>query len=183
MKNRVEPPNRGFTTLLKIDPKVKLNSTRKLYSKSDCSSLCRVRISSSLVSPQVSGRRTRRSRAPMTYQRFLRWRGISDPRNPVLYLTRRVINCGFEPGFHRFWQKWNPPVAFLAYRLYAALRRSRSLKTAAAILAFTAIGLAHDIVKMVVIGRFTLKGALVFLFFGGFTVLSRSLQSILRQLR
>lgn len=119
----------------------------------------------------------------MTYQRFLRWRGISDPRNPVLYLTRGVTRCWFESGFHRFWQKWNPPVAFLAYRLYAALRRSRSLKTPAAILAFTAIGLAHDIVGMVVIGRFTLKGALVFLFLGGFTVLSRSLQSILRRRR
>ena len=117
----------------------------------------------------------------MTYQRFLKWRGISDPRNPILYLTRGVLLCWFEAGFHRFWQRWNPPIGFLAYQLYAALRKAHLLKMPATILSFVAIGLAHDIIGILIIGRFTLKATMVFLCFGCLTVLSRLLQSILRQ--
>jgi hypothetical protein len=121
------------------------------------------------------------TRERMSYQRFLRWRGISNPRNPTLYLTRGVIRCWFEPGFHRFWQKWNPPVGFLAYRLYSAFRRSRSFRLPATVLTFVTIGLAHDIIGILIIGRFTFKAALVFLCFGCLAMVSRSVQSVLRQ--
>jgi hypothetical protein len=121
------------------------------------------------------------SQKKMTYLRFLKWRGITDPQNPTLYLTRGVISCWFEAGFHRFWQKWNPPIGFLAFKLYVTLRKVHLYKAPATIISFVVIGLAHDIIGILIIGRFTLKATMVFLSFSGFTVLSRRLQSILRQ--
>lgn len=117
----------------------------------------------------------------MTYKRFLRSRGIRDPQNPVLYITHGVVMCWLEPGFHMFWRKWNPPIGFLTYRLYALLRVKRQLRVPATLLVFMICGFCHDLVGIGIVGSLTPRSTLTFLSFGVLSLLSGALQEFLRQ--
>jgi hypothetical protein len=98
------------------------------------------------------------------------------------YHRRGFLECWLEPGFHRFWQVWNPGIAYFVYRLYLALggRKRWALPT---ILAFFLCGLVHTLVFAVFIQRWGNSVIVAFALFGVLTVLSRRLAPILRQER
>lgn len=89
--------------------------------------------------------------------------------------------CWMEPGFHLFWRKWNPPIGFLTYRLYALLRLNRRLKVPATVLVFMTCGFAHDLVGIGIVGALMPKSTFIFLSFAILSLLSEALQKMLRQ--
>jgi len=116
------------------------------------------------------------------YARYAKARGFTTEINDWPYVRRSFLECWAEPGFHRFWQVWNPGIAYFVYRLYLRLggRRHRDLAT---IGAFLGCGLGHWLGVLPVIQRWTWMLPTTFLAFGLLTVASRHLAPILRQER
>ncbi|MGW8267404.1 MAG: hypothetical protein ACWGSQ_13640 [Longimicrobiales bacterium] len=115
------------------------------------------------------------------YQRYARMRGFQT-FNDWPYHRRGFLECWAEPGFHRFWQVWNPGIAYFVYRAFLRLggRRRWDLAT---ILAFLVCGFVHTIVVAPFLGRWSNSVIVAFLCFGALTVLSRWLARFLRQER
>jgi len=113
------------------------------------------------------------------YQRFARARGFRT-FNDWPYHRRGFLECWAQPGFHRFWQVWNPGIAYFVHRLYLLLggRRRWVLPTLGA---FFLCGLAHTLVVAPLLGRWANSVIVAFTFFGVLTVLSRRLAPLLRQ--
>ncbi|MHC4517370.1 MAG: hypothetical protein ACYTAS_02170 [Planctomycetota bacterium] len=113
------------------------------------------------------------------YQAYARRRGFQT-FNDWPYHRRGFIECWAQPGFHRFWQVWNPGIAYFVHRLYLALggRRRWALPT---ILSFAICGFVHTLLMAPFYRRWshTLVGA--FTCFGVLTVASRYLAPLLRQ--
>lgn len=59
--------------------------------------------------------------APPTFDAFLPRRGYDPAGTPDALLRRLFVESWREPGFHRFWQVWNPMYGWVLYRLYLAL--------------------------------------------------------------
>ena len=115
------------------------------------------------------------------YRRFARMRGFRS-FNDWPYHRRGFLECWLEPGFHRFWQVWNPGIAYFVHRLYLALggRRRWAVPT---VLAFALAGLAHTIVVAPLVQRWSYSLVVTFALFGLLTVVSRRLATTLRQER
>jgi hypothetical protein len=98
------------------------------------------------------------------------------------YHRRGFLECWAEPGFHKFWQVWNPGIAYFVYRLYLRCggRKRWLLPT---ILSFGLCGLVHTVVVAPFLGRWSNSVIVTFLLFGVLTVLSRHLSSFLQQNR
>jgi hypothetical protein len=111
--------------------------------------------------------------------RFARMRGFRS-FNDWPYHRRGFLECWAEPGFHRFWQVWNPGIAYFVHRLYLALggRKRWAVPT---ILAFGLCGLAHTVVVAPLLRRWSFSLLVTFTLFGLSTVLSRWLAALLRQ--
>lgn len=115
------------------------------------------------------------------YERYARMRGFRS-LNDWPYHRRGFIECWAEPGFHRFWQVWNPGIAYFVWRLYLRLggRRRWVFPTLAA---FILCGVAHHLVALLLLGRWSYTIITAFTAFGLFTVISRLLARRLRQRR
>lgn len=113
--------------------------------------------------------------------RFARMRGFRT-FNDWPYHRRGFIECWAEPGFHRFWQVWNPGIAYFVYRTYVRLggRRRWALPT---VLSFLICGFVHTIVVAPILGRWSYSVIVAFTCFGILTVSSRILAPFLRQER
>lgn len=111
--------------------------------------------------------------------RFARMRGFRS-FNDWPYHRRGFLECWAEPGFHRFWQVWNPGIAYFVHRLYLALggRKRWALPT---VLAFGFCGLAHTVVVAPLLQRWSYSLIVTFTLFGLLTVLSRRLAALLQQ--
>lgn len=119
------------------------------------------------------------SKQVRSYHEFLRYRGINNPQNPIEYFRVGIIDCWAEPGFHKFWRKWNPGVGYLAHRLYIRLGGSNNLIFATMIV-FIVIGFVHDLVGILLTGKLSPKSTIIFVIFGILTLISRSLEGNLR---
>jgi len=113
------------------------------------------------------------------YQRFARSRGF-ETFNDWPYHRRGFLECWAEPGFHRFWQVWNPGIAYFVYRSYLALGGRRRW-AAPTVLAFGLCGLAHTVVVAPLVQRWSWSLIVAFGLFGLLTILSRRLAGVLRQ--
>ena len=115
------------------------------------------------------------------YTRYARMRGFKS-LNDWPYHRRGFIECWAEPGFHRFWQVWNPGIAYFVWRLYIRLggRHHWVLPTLAA---FILCGVAHHVVALFLLGRWSYTIITAFTSFGVLTVLSRLFARRLRQRR
>jgi hypothetical protein len=113
------------------------------------------------------------------YRRFARARGFRT-FNDWPYHRRGFLECWAEPGFHRFWQVWNPGIAYFVYRLFVRLggRKHWVLPT---FLAFLGCGLAHTVVVAPLLGGWSYSVIVAFGCFGALTLISRWLAPTLRQ--
>jgi len=113
------------------------------------------------------------------YRKFAQMRGFQT-FNDWQYHRRGFLECWAEPGFHRFWQVWNPGIAYFVYRLYIRLggRKHWLVPTLAS---FILCGLIHTIIVAPFLGRWSFSVIVAFTCFGVLTVISRLLQPIIRQ--
>jgi hypothetical protein len=116
------------------------------------------------------------------YRRFARMRGFRTTINDWPYVRRSFIECWAEPGFHRFWQVWNPGIAYFVYRFYLRVggRRHWLLPT---LISFFVCGLVHTLVVAPFLGHWSYSVVVAFTMFGCLTVISRLLAPILHQER
>jgi D-alanyl-lipoteichoic acid acyltransferase DltB (MBOAT superfamily) len=116
------------------------------------------------------------------YTRYARMRGFTTEINDWPYVRRSFLECWAEPGFHRFWQVWNPGISYFVYRLFLRLggRRRWVVPT---LLAFFVNGLAHNAVGCLLVGHWSAMFVVTFTCCGVLTVLSRHLAPVLRQKR
>jgi hypothetical protein len=111
--------------------------------------------------------------------RFARMRGFRS-FNDWPYHRRGFLECWAEPGFHRFWQVWNPGIAYFVHRLYLWVggRKRWAVPT---IMAFILCGIAHTLIVAPFLQQWSFSVIVAFTLFGVLTVLSRRLASMLRQ--
>lgn len=117
-----------------------------------------------------------------SYNQYVILRGYDPSSSKLLILKRALVDSWGEPGFHRFWRVWNPGIGHLLYRLYLALGGNR-IRLLATMLVFTLCGFMHDVLVMLIFRRPFVAFTAAFVFFGILAVISRSLESILRQER
>jgi hypothetical protein len=112
------------------------------------------------------------------YRKYARMRGFKT-FNDLPYHRRGFIECWAQAGFHRFWQVWNPGIAYFVYRLFILLGGLKKW-TVPTFLSFVLCGIIHTIIVFPFLGwSFSVIGA--FICFGILTVISRKLAPILRQ--
>ena len=112
------------------------------------------------------------------YKKFAKMRGFKT-FNDLPYHWRGFIQCWAEPGFHRFWQIWNPGIAYFVYRLFIRLGGSKKW-IIPTFLSFLFCGIIHTVIVFPFLGwSFSVIGA--FACFGVLTIFSRKISSLLRQ--
>lgn len=106
------------------------------------------------------------------YKQYLWLRGFGDHLHDAHFVQRGFLECWFEPGFHRFWQVWNPGIAYFTYRLYLWLggRERQGLATMAV---FLLNGIFHNVIVSLLLQRWAFPLPFTFLSFGVFTVIFR----------
>jgi len=115
------------------------------------------------------------------YIAFARLRGYNS-FNDWPYHRRGFIECWAQPGFHRFWQIWNPGISYFVYRLYLKLGGNKNW-IFATLLAFEINGLIHSALFYLLSGQWSFVIPVCFLLFGVLTVLNKSQESLLQQNR
>lgn len=113
------------------------------------------------------------------YQAYAKLRGYKT-FNDGPYHRRGFLECWAQPGFFRFWQVWNPGIAYFSYRCYLMLggRKHWVIPT---IGAFVINGFIHNLVMALFYQTWSWTLIVTFLCFGLLTVISRKLAGMLRQ--
>ena len=106
------------------------------------------------------------------YKHFLRYRGFGEHINDRYFVRRGFLECWMEPGFHRFWQVWNPGIGYFAYKLYTFLGGNKRQKTAT-LITFLINGFTHNLIVSILLWRWEFPLSFTFLSFGIFTIASR----------
>ncbi|NIM00376.1 MAG: hypothetical protein GTN89_05590 [Acidobacteria bacterium] len=114
------------------------------------------------------------------YRSYAQKRGFRT-FNDWPYHRRGFIEAWAQPGFHHFWQVWNPGIGYFTYRCYLVMggRRHRFLTTMAA---FVACGLVHSLIVFPFLG-WSYSIVVAFTCFGLLANASRGLAPLLRQER
>jgi hypothetical protein len=109
-------------------------------------------------------------------------RGFTSEVNDWPYVRRSFLECWAEPGFHRFWQVWNPGISYFVYRLFLRLggRRRWVVPT---LLSFVLCGVIHTVIVAPFLQRWSYSVIAAFVCFGVLTVVSRFAAPFLRQER
>lgn len=113
------------------------------------------------------------------YGAYAKMRGFTTTINDWPYVRRSFLTCWVEPGYHRFWQVWNPGISYFTWRLFKMLGGNHNW-TFATLATFFLNGILHTIV----VTPFTGWGwsfICAFSICGGLTVLSRRIQPWLHQ--
>jgi hypothetical protein len=124
--------------------------------------------------------RRRYDRYVASYTRYARMRGFKTEINDWPYVRRSFLECWAEPGFHRFWQVWNPGISYFMYRLYLRLG-GRRFWILPVLGAFFINGVIHTVVAAPFAQRWAWVLVVAFSCFGVLTVLSRILAPWIRQ--
>jgi len=116
------------------------------------------------------------------YQHYLQRRGFGHHLHDQSFFLRGFLACWAEPGFHRFWQSWNPGIGYLTFRLYLALG-GRKHREGATVATFVLNGLVHTVVACPFFHCWSWTLIVAFLLFGVLTILNRRIEPVLRQER
>ena len=114
------------------------------------------------------------------YRSYARMRGFGPQINDWPYHRRGFIECWAAPGFHRFWQIWNPGISYFVFRLFILLGGSRRW-VGPTILSFIICGVVHTLLVAPFFGRWSFSVITAFTCFGLLTVISRYTAAYLRQ--
>jgi hypothetical protein len=120
------------------------------------------------------------SKYQQRYRQYLLLRGYDPDTSKWSILRRALLESWAEPGFHRFWQVWNPGVGYLLMRLYLLLGGKRR-RTVTTLVVFLACGFLHDAAVMMMFRQPFMAFSCAFLCFGLLTVVSRRFEPWLRQ--
>lgn len=126
--------------------------------------------------------RTRYDHYVDSYRSYARMRGFTSELNDWPYHRRGFVECWAQPGFHRFWQVWNPGISYFVYRLFIRLGGRRQW-IGPTISAFAICGLVHTVLVAPFLGRWSFSVITAFCLFGALTVLSRYASPYLKQER
>ena len=110
---------------------------------------------------------------------YTRMRGFKS-FNDWTYHRMGFLECWLEPGFHRFWQIWNPGIAYFFHRLYVSLG-GRQQQIFSTIAGFVINGFVHTLIFFMISGRWSVTVIVTFALFGFFVVLSKKLEQLLQQ--
>jgi hypothetical protein len=108
------------------------------------------------------------------YKKYLKLRGYGNHLHDWLFVKRGFLECWLAPGFHRFWQVWNPGIGYFTYRFYLRLG-GKERQNLATILVFFLNGLIHNLVVSLFFWRWSFPLPFTFLSFGIFAVIFREL--------
>jgi hypothetical protein len=81
----------------------------------------------------------------ITYHQYCTRRGYKPPFKGWPVIRRSLLESWAQPGFHRFWRVWNPPIGYPLFRLYSLLGGNRN-RVVATLVVFTVAGAFHDLV-------------------------------------
>jgi hypothetical protein len=114
------------------------------------------------------------------YDRFLIRRGYNKDWPAWRIIKRALVDSLTQPGFHRFWRVFNPPVGYFTYSLYVFFGGNRNM-IFATLSTFLVCGFAHDLFVMIITKKPYLSFSIAYIIFGLLVILSRSHQYLLRQ--
>lgn len=117
-----------------------------------------------------------------TYAQYCTRRGYAPPFKGWSVIRRSLFGSWAQPGFHRFWRVWNPPIGYPLFRLYRILGGNRH-RVLATVVVFTMCGFLHDMAVLLLVRRWSLMLTAAFLAFASLTLLSLKLEPILKQAR
>lgn len=103
------------------------------------------------------------------YKQYLKLRGFESHVNDWLFVKRGFLECWLQPGFHRFWQVWNPGIGYFAYKVYLFCGGKYRWKTAT-FAAFLVNGLVHNLVVSLILWRWDFPLPFTFTLFGALTI-------------
>jgi hypothetical protein len=113
------------------------------------------------------------------YKSYLHLRGFGTHHDDWFFIKRGFLECWYAPGFHRFWQTWNPGIGYFTYRLYLRLigkgLGGQRKRNPAVLLTFLINGLIHNLVAMIILRRCSFPLPFTFFALGVFTVISYAL--------
>lgn len=115
----------------------------------------------------------------MDYRHYAAMRGFRT-FNDWPYHRRGFLECWAQPGFHRFWQVWNPGISYFVYRTFIRLG-GRKHWIWPTVTSFFLCGLGHTLIVAPFLGRWSYTVIVAFVSFGILTVVSRLLARRLRQ--
>ena len=115
-----------------------------------------------------------------SYDQYLVIRNYDPTAGKLIILKRALITSWGEPGFHRFWQVWNPGVGYYLYRLYCWLGGNRH-RLVSTMVVFIFCGFLHDLMVMLIFRRTFMAFTLAFLFFGVLALINRAVGPFLHQ--
>ena len=110
------------------------------------------------------------------YKQYLKLRGFGNHIHDRFFVERGFLECWLLPGFHRFWQTWNPGIGYFAYKVYLACG-GKNRKNLATIVAFLVNGLVHNLIVSLIVWRWDFPLPFTFTLFGILTIVSRWLDS------
>jgi len=113
------------------------------------------------------------------YIAYARLRGFRS-FNDWPYHRRGFTECWAAPGFHKFWEIWNPGIAYFVFRIYLKLggKNNRFSVTA---LAFVINGIIHTLLFYIISGKYSYTIVILFLLFALITITNRELEHVLQQ--
>jgi hypothetical protein len=114
------------------------------------------------------------------YNQYLIFRKYDPSSSKLIILKRALIDSWGEPGFHRFWQVWNPGIGHLLYRFYRLLGGNRN-RLIATMLVFMLCGILHDMMVMLIFRRPFVAFTTAFILFGILALINRAIEPILDQ--
>lgn len=116
------------------------------------------------------------------YKQFLELRGFGKHVNDWPFVKRGFLECWLQPGFHRFWQIWNPGIGYFAYKIYLSCGGKKRQNTAT-IAAFLINGMVHNLVVSLIMWRWDFPLPFTFTLFGILTIVSRRLDGHINMIR
>ena len=106
------------------------------------------------------------------YKQYLKLRGFGEHVNDWPFVKRGFLECWLQPGFHCFWQTWNPGIGYFAYTIYLSCG-GKKRRNRATITAFLVNGLVHNLVASLILWRWDFPLPFTFTLFGFMTIASR----------
>jgi hypothetical protein len=116
----------------------------------------------------------------ISYAQYCTSRGYKPPFKGWSVIRRSLFESWVQPGFHRFWRVWNPPVGYLLFRFYILLggNRNRLFSTS---LVFALSGALHDVVVFALVPKWGPIITCSYLVFGWLSLLNLKMERLLRQ--
>lgn len=118
----------------------------------------------------------------ITYAQYCARRGYKPPFKGWPVVKRSLFESWAQPGFHRFWRVWNPPVGYPLFRLYRLLGGNRN-RVIATLAVFTVTGALHDLAVFALRQRWDMILTCAYFAFGCLSLLSMKLAPYVGQER